>query len=59
MSRNTELGYPDALYCFHCMKAKETFIKVNDKLVCVNCRYNEIGKEAFKEKLYNGKMLSL
>ena len=40
--------------CSRCFKEKPGVIDVDNWLICVKCRYEEIGKDAFYEGLYNG-----
>lgn len=40
--------------CSICNKQSACVVKIDEKLICVRCRYNEIGKEALYEGLYNG-----
>lgn len=38
--------------CSQCEEKKASVIEVEDKLVCVECRYDEIGLDALKEPLF-------
>lgn len=40
--------------CSKCHKDKACVVKVDETLVCINCRFNDIGKDALYEGLYNG-----
>jgi hypothetical protein len=40
--------------CSICSKEKPCVVKLERGLVCINCRYNDIGKDALFEALYNG-----
>ena len=41
-------------YCDRCHTTKINVIKVEDKLICLQCRFKEIGRAAIFEPLYNG-----
>lgn len=45
-------GFNKLHECYKCKKLKPTVIKINERLICVKCRYDQIGKDAFKEPLY-------
>ena len=40
--------------CSKCEKEKASVVKIKKKIICLNCRYNDIGKDALYESLYNG-----
>ena len=40
--------------CSRCRMEKACVVKIEDKLICLNCRYDDIGKEALYEALYSG-----
>jgi len=40
--------------CSKCHKDKPCVVKVKSDLICINCRFSEIGKAALYEGLYNG-----
>lgn len=40
--------------CSCCDKNQACVVKLKDEIICVNCRYNDIGKDALYEALYNG-----
>ncbi len=40
--------------CSKCHKDKPCVVKVASDLICINCRFNDIGKAALYEGLYNG-----
>ncbi len=40
--------------CSKCEKDKPCVVKVEADLICINCRFNDIGKAALYEGLYNG-----
>ncbi len=40
--------------CSRCRIEKACVVKIDDKLICLNCRYDDIGKDALYEALYSG-----
>ncbi len=40
--------------CSRCDKDQACVVKLKGEIICVNCRYNDIGKDALYEALYNG-----
>lgn len=40
--------------CSLCDKENPWVIKVGEALICINCRFNEIGNDALYEPLYSG-----
>lgn len=39
--------------CSRCKEERNCVINIDDNLICVKCRYNDIGKDALYEALYN------
>ncbi len=48
------LGALKHFKCSKCEEEKTWVIKVEKELICVNCRYKDIGKDALYEALHNG-----
>lgn len=40
--------------CSRCEKDKACVVKLKGDILCIQCRYNDIGKDALYEALYNG-----
>lgn len=40
--------------CSRCDKEKPCVVKLKGDIICLNCRYDDIGKDALYEALYNG-----
>ena len=40
--------------CSRCEKEKACVVKFKGDILCVSCRYDDIGKDALYEALYNG-----
>ena len=40
--------------CSQCGYNRACVIRVTERLICVNCRFDEVGKSALYEALYNG-----
>ena len=40
--------------CSRCDKEKSCVVKFKGDILCVSCRYDDIGKDALYEALYNG-----